>query len=40
MYWIVILSLYFSALYFEMEILVIWNNHEFSVLMNYRVKCV
>jgi hypothetical protein len=27
-------------MYFEMEILVIWNNHEFGVLMNGNVKCV
>jgi hypothetical protein len=27
-------------MYPEMEILVIWNNHESSVLMNGSVKCV
>jgi len=26
-------------MYFEMEILVIWNNHEYGVLMNGNVKC-
>jgi hypothetical protein len=25
---------------FEVQILVIWNNHEFGVLMNGSVKCV
>jgi hypothetical protein len=27
-------------MYFEVHILVIWNNHEYGVLMNYKVKCV
>jgi hypothetical protein len=27
-------------MYSEMQILVIWNNHEFGVLMNDNVKCV
>jgi hypothetical protein len=26
----------FSTLYFEVQILVIWNNHDYGVLMNYR----
>jgi hypothetical protein len=30
----------FFTMYFKMQILVIWNNHEFGVLMNGRVKCV
>jgi len=30
----------FSTLYFEVQILGIWNNHEYSVLMNCRDKCV
>jgi hypothetical protein len=28
------------TLYFEVQILVIRNNHEFGVLMDYRCKCV
>jgi hypothetical protein len=40
MKWIVILFLEFFTMYFEMQILVIWNNHEFDVLMNDNVKCV
>jgi hypothetical protein len=27
-------------MYYEMQILVIWNNHEFGVLMNGKVKRV
>jgi hypothetical protein len=27
-------------MYFEMQILVIWNNHEYGVLMNGRINCV
>jgi hypothetical protein len=27
-------------MYFEVQILVIWNNHESNVLMNGRIKCV
>jgi hypothetical protein len=30
----------FFTMYFEVKILVIWNNHEFGVLMNGSVKCV
>jgi hypothetical protein len=30
----------FFTMYFEVQILVIWNNHEFGVLMNGNVKCV
>jgi hypothetical protein len=40
MKWIVILFLDFSTLYSEVQILVIWNNHEFGVLMNYKGRCV
>jgi hypothetical protein len=40
MKWIMILILKFFIMYFEMQILVIWNNHEFGVLMNGKVKCV
>jgi len=40
MKWIVILSFDFSTMYFEKQILIIWNNYEFSVLANYKVKCV
>jgi hypothetical protein len=25
---------------YEVQVLVIWNNHEFGVLMNYRIRCV
>jgi hypothetical protein len=39
MYWIVILSWDFSTLYFKVQILIIWNNHEYDVLMNCKVKC-
>ncbi len=28
------------SMYSKVQILVIWNNHEFSVLMNGSVKCV
>jgi len=35
MKWVVILFLDFSTLYSELQIFVIWNNHEFGVLMNY-----
>jgi len=27
-------------MYFEVQILVIWNNHEYGVLRNGNVKCV
>ncbi len=27
-------------MYFEMQNMVIWNNHEYGVLMNCKVKCV
>jgi hypothetical protein len=27
-------------MYYEVQILVIWNNHDFGVLMNGSVKCV
>jgi len=27
-------------MYYEVQILVIWNNHNFGVLMNGNVKCV
>jgi hypothetical protein len=27
-------------MYYKMHILVIWNNHEYGVLMNGSVKCV
>jgi hypothetical protein len=27
-------------MYFEVQILIIWNNHDFGVLMNGIVKCV
>jgi len=27
-------------MYYEVQILVIWNNHEYGVLMNGNVKCV
>jgi hypothetical protein len=27
-------------MYYKVQILVIWNNHEFGVLMNGSVKCV
>jgi hypothetical protein len=27
-------------MYFEVQILVIWNNHEYGVLMNGIIKCV
>jgi hypothetical protein len=30
----------FFTMYFEMQILLIWNNHEFNVLMNGNVKYV
>jgi hypothetical protein len=30
----------FLTLYYEVQILVIWNNHEFGVLMSGSVKCV
>jgi len=29
-----------KTMYFEMQILIIWNNHEFGVLMNGNVKNV
>jgi hypothetical protein len=28
------------SMYFEVQIFVIWNNHEYGVLMNGNVKCV
>jgi hypothetical protein len=40
MKWIVILSLDFSTLYFEMQILVLWNNNESGFLINYKIRCV
>jgi len=40
MKWNVILFLEFFSKYFEVQILVIWNNHEFGVLMNDNVKNV
>jgi hypothetical protein len=40
MKWIVILFLDFFTMYTELQILVIWNNHEFGVLMNGSVKYV
>jgi hypothetical protein len=27
-------------MYFEMYILVVWNNHEYGVLLNGRIDCV
>jgi hypothetical protein len=30
----------FSTLYLEIQLLVIWNNHEYNVLMNYKGMCV
>jgi hypothetical protein len=30
----------FFTLYFEVQIMGIWNNHEYGVLMNYKHKCV
>ncbi len=30
----------FFTMYFKVQILVIWNNHEFGVLMNGIIKCV
>jgi hypothetical protein len=39
MKWIVIIS-WFLTLRFEVQIMIIWNNHEYGVLMNYRHKCV
>jgi hypothetical protein len=30
----------FFTMHFEVQILVIWNNHEYGVLMNCKVKCV
>jgi hypothetical protein len=40
MKWIEILSIEFLTIHFEVQIPVIWNNLEYGVLMNYRVKCV
>jgi hypothetical protein len=37
---IAILFLKFFTMYFEVQIMVIWNNHEYGVLMNGSVKCV
>jgi hypothetical protein len=39
MYWIVILFLDFFALYYEVQILIIQNNHEYGVLMKCKVMC-
>jgi hypothetical protein len=30
----------FFTMYYEVQILVIWNNHEYNVLMNGNAKCV
>jgi hypothetical protein len=38
MKWIIILFLEFLKMYYEVQILVICNNHEFDVLMNGSVK--
>ncbi len=35
--WVVILFIEFFTMYFEMQILFIWNNHEYGVLMNDNV---
>jgi hypothetical protein len=40
MYWIIILTLDFFVLYYEVQILVTWNDHESNVLMKYKVKYV
>jgi hypothetical protein len=40
MKWIVILFLDFLKMYYKVQILVIWNNHEYGVLMNGNVMCV
>jgi hypothetical protein len=40
MKWIEALYLEFFTMYFEVQNLVIWNNHEYGVLMNGKVKCV
>jgi hypothetical protein len=41
MKWNVILFLEFLfIMYFEVQVLVLWNNHEFGVLMNGNVKNV
>jgi hypothetical protein len=40
MEWIVILFLEFFTMYFEVHILVIRNNYEYDVGMNYSVKFV
>jgi hypothetical protein len=40
MKWILILFLEFFIMYSEMDILIIWNNHEYGVLMNGNVKDV
>jgi hypothetical protein len=40
MKWIVVFFLEFFIMYCEVQILVIWNNHEYGVLMNGSVKCV
>jgi len=31
---------FFFNMYFEVKIMVVWNNHEYGVLMNDRVKSV
>jgi hypothetical protein len=40
MKWIVILIMEFFTMYFEVQILVICNNHEYDVEMNDSVKFV
>jgi hypothetical protein len=30
----------FFTLYLEIKILVIWNNHEYGVLMNWKGRCM
>jgi hypothetical protein len=40
MKWVVILFLEFFTMYSEMQIMVVWNNHESGVLMNGNVKGV
>jgi hypothetical protein len=40
MKWIVMLFIEFFFMYYEVQVLVIYNNHEFDVLMNGSVKFV
>jgi hypothetical protein len=40
MKWIVVLFMEIFIMYFEIQILVMWNNHEYGVLMNVNVKYV